>query len=122
MLFSESRPGGEQGRGPPTGKFMRPSGLRQLWGAEFENGWYTGDGWGFQPHFRNLKSRSGENSLKVNKAKGRGDSGHRIVNRQKGHCSFLRARIFSLMRQYGVRRNEASGVRNHASSLTSVWK
>ena len=42
---------------------MRPSGLSQLWSAEFENGWYTGDGWGFQPHFRNLTSRSGENSL-----------------------------------------------------------
>ena len=70
------RPGGEQGRGPPTGKFARPSGLSQFWGAEFENGWYTGDGWGFQPHFRNLKkSPSGENSLKVNKTKGRGDSG-----------------------------------------------
>ena len=54
---------------------MRPSGLGQFWGAEFENGWYTGVGLGFQPHFRTLKSRSGENSLKVNKANCRGDSG-----------------------------------------------
>ena len=54
---------------------MRPSGLGQFWGAEFENGWYTGIGRGFQPHFCNLKSRSGENSLKVNKTKCRGDSG-----------------------------------------------
>ena len=54
---------------------MRPSGLGQFWGAEFENGWDTGDGWGFYLHFRNLKSRSGENSLKVNKTKSRGDSG-----------------------------------------------
>ena len=69
------RPGGEQGRGPPTGKFMRPSGLGQFWGAEFENGWYTGDGWGFQPHFCNFQSRSGENTLKVIKTKGRRDSG-----------------------------------------------
>ena len=54
---------------------MRPSGLGQFWGAEFENGWYTGVGRGCQPHFRNLKSRSGENSLKVNKTKCRGDYG-----------------------------------------------
>ena len=47
---------------------------------------------------------------------------HRIVNRQKGHCSFQRARIFLRMRQYGVRRNEASGVKNHASSSIPVWK
>ena len=51
---------------------MRPSGLGQFWGAEFENGWYTGVGRSFQPHFCNLKSRSGKNSLKVNKAKRRG--------------------------------------------------
>ena len=48
---------------------MRPRGVGQFWGAEFESSWYTGDGWGFQPHFRNLKPRSGENSLKVNKTK-----------------------------------------------------
>ena len=63
------------GKGPQTGKFMRPSGLGQFWSAEFENGWYTGVGRGFQPHFRNLKSRSGKNSLKVNKTKCRGDFG-----------------------------------------------
>ena len=68
------RPGGEQGKGPPTGKFMRPSERSQFWGAEFENGWYTGVERGFQPHFRNLKSRSGENSVRVNKTKCRGDS------------------------------------------------
>ena len=67
------RPGGEQGRGPPTGKFMRPSGLGQFWGADFENVCYTGDGWDFKPHFYNLKSRSGENNLKVNKTERRGD-------------------------------------------------
>ena len=56
---------------------MRPSGLGQFWGAEFENGWYTGDGWGFQPHFHNLNSHSGENSLKVNKTK----AGEALVNK-----------------------------------------
>ena len=66
------RPGGEKGRGPPTGKFMRPSGLGQFWGAEVENSWYTGDRWGFKPHFCNLKSRSSENSFKVNKIESRG--------------------------------------------------
>ena len=40
--FAAFRPGGEQGKGPPAGKFMRPSGHGQFWGAEFENGWYTG--------------------------------------------------------------------------------
>ena len=52
---------------------MRPSGLGQFWGAEYENGRYTGDGWGSQPHFCNIKSSSGENNLKVNKTERRGD-------------------------------------------------
>ena len=34
LIGSLCRPGGEQGKVPPTGKFMRPSGLGLFWGAE----------------------------------------------------------------------------------------
>ena len=57
-LFNHNnRPGGECGNGPPTGKFMGTSGLGQLWGAEFENRWYTGIGRGLQPRSRDSVSR-----------------------------------------------------------------
>ena len=35
----------------------------QFWGAEFENRWYTGNGRGLQPRFRDLMSRFGEKRL-----------------------------------------------------------
>ena len=54
------RPGGEQGRGPLMGKIIGVSGLSQFWGADFKNRWHTGVGWGFQPHFHDLRSHSGE--------------------------------------------------------------
>ena len=60
---NQHRPGGECGNGPPTGKFMGTSGLGQFWDAEFENRWYTGNGWGLQPRFRDLMSRFGEKRL-----------------------------------------------------------
>ena len=55
-----TRPGGERGNGPPTGKFLGQSALDQFWGAEFENRWYTDNG--RQPRFHNLKSRFGQKS------------------------------------------------------------
>ena len=47
------------------GKFMGASGLGQFHGAEFKNHWYTTVGWGFQPHFHDLKSCSYERDQHV---------------------------------------------------------
>ena len=37
-------PGREEGKGPPTGKFMGACGLVQFWDAEFKYSWYTSVG------------------------------------------------------------------------------
>ena len=51
------RPGREQEKGPPMGKFLGASALGQFLGAEFKNRWDTGVVWGFQPLFHDLESR-----------------------------------------------------------------
>ena len=56
----QSRPSGEQGKGPSTRKFMGRSGFGQFSGAEFKDCWYTDLGSGLQPHFHYWLSRSGE--------------------------------------------------------------
>ena len=55
------RPGGEQERGPLTGRFMGVGELGQLWGAEFKHRCYTGFERGFQLHFYDLRSHSDQN-------------------------------------------------------------
>ena len=42
----DTRPSGEQEKGPLTGKFIEASDIGQFVGAEFKNCWHTGVGWG----------------------------------------------------------------------------
>ena len=51
---------------------MGMGGFGQFCSTEFKIRWYTGYGWDLQPHFRDLKSHSGEWDLPGLRGKGSG--------------------------------------------------
>ena len=59
---------------------MRPSGLGQFWGAEFENAWYTGCGRGLQPRFGDLNLVFPPNGAKTKIAQLKRKTNHTVLS------------------------------------------
>ena len=58
---------------------MAARGHGQTSGAEFKNRWYTDVGWGLQPHFHDLKSRSGDGNQRATL---KHEAGETLVNKK----------------------------------------